>query len=83
MTYFEPVAIVGQGCVLPGAHTPEELTDIVMERRVVYAPVSPVELGLPSDIASSRSFVSGRVRGFDALFAPDRFCLQLVPASSV
>ncbi|WP_175354392.1 MULTISPECIES: beta-ketoacyl synthase N-terminal-like domain-containing protein [unclassified Hyphomonas] len=78
MTYFEPVAIVGQGCVLPGAHTPEELTDIVMERRVVYAPVSPVELGLPSDIASSRSFVSGRVRGFDALFAPDRFRLKSV-----
>ncbi|MFD2331656.1 beta-ketoacyl synthase N-terminal-like domain-containing protein [Cohnella sp. GCM10020058] len=30
---FEPIAIVGQGCVFPGAENPEELWRIVAERR--------------------------------------------------
>ncbi len=30
---FSPIAIVGRGCVLPGAHTPNELWDVVVHRR--------------------------------------------------
>ena len=29
MSHLEPVAIIGQGCVLPGAHSPDELSKIV------------------------------------------------------
>ncbi len=35
---FEPIAIVGQGCVLPGAATPEELWSAALNGRDLLAP---------------------------------------------
>ena len=64
MTRFEPIAIVGQGCVLPGAHTPDALADLVMQGRTVYGPVNPTELGLAGNAIEGRTFVSGRIAGF-------------------
>lgn len=78
MNSFEPVAIVGQGCVLPGANTPEELTRLIMENRVVYGPVSPEELGLRGNAAKGRSYVSGRIRRFDQIFDPGQAKLKSV-----
>ncbi|WP_375209222.1 beta-ketoacyl synthase N-terminal-like domain-containing protein [Hyphomonas jannaschiana] len=78
MNSFEPVAIVGQGCVLPGANTPEELTRLIMENRVVYGPVSPDELGLNGNAAKGRSYVSGRIRRFDQIFDPGQAKLKIV-----
>jgi acyl transferase domain-containing protein/3-hydroxymyristoyl/3-hydroxydecanoyl-(acyl carrier protein) dehydratase len=78
MKAFEPVAIVGQGCVLPGANTPGELTQLVMENRTVYGTVTPEELGLYRSAAQGRSFVSGRIKGFEQLFDPDRLKLKSV-----
>ncbi len=72
MSSFEPIAIVGQGCVLPGAHTPEALTDLVMDRKVVYGAVPPEDLGLFGAAAQDRHYVSGRVHGFDDLCEPTR-----------
>jgi acyl transferase domain-containing protein len=31
---FEPIAIIGQGCVLPGCFTPEELWQMVSNNEV-------------------------------------------------
>ncbi|WP_296704873.1 beta-ketoacyl synthase N-terminal-like domain-containing protein, partial [Algoriphagus sp.] len=31
---FEPIAIIGQGCVLPGCFSPEELWQMVVENKV-------------------------------------------------
>ncbi|MCA8901654.1 MAG: hypothetical protein KDA53_10425 [Hyphomonas sp.] len=72
MSGFEPIAIVGQGCVLPGALSPDALTDLVFERKLAYGPVSRAELGVPAGSRNRQKFVSGRVRGFDALFDPSR-----------
>jgi acyl transferase domain-containing protein/3-hydroxymyristoyl/3-hydroxydecanoyl-(acyl carrier protein) dehydratase len=78
---FSPVAIVGQGCVLPGALTPEQLWALVHEERsAISAPpeghwrVSPrVAPGqLEREIASD---AGGYVRGFDAAFDPGGFLL--------
>ena len=35
---FQPIAIVGRACLLPGAHTPDELWRLVGEQRVVIRP---------------------------------------------
>nr|WP_273184821.1 beta-ketoacyl synthase N-terminal-like domain-containing protein [Hyphomonas adhaerens] len=83
MSHLEPVAIIGQGCVLPGAHSPDELSKIVMERNVVYGPVPPAELGLSGIPTNSRSFVSGRVKGFERIYDPDRFRLKSVRAEEL
>ncbi len=83
MTGFEPIAIVGQGCMLPGAHTPDELTDIVMDGRIVYGPVSPSSLGLASRRANHGPLVSGRVTGFSDRFDPARCGIKSVEATGL
>ena len=35
MRHFEPIAIVGRSCVLPGALTPEALFEAVQAARVI------------------------------------------------
>ncbi len=35
---FEPIAIIGQSCVLPGALDPAELWELVMQGRDMVAP---------------------------------------------
>ena len=83
MTLFEPVAIVGQGCVLPGAHTPAALVDLVMAGRITYGPVDPAELGLIGRAVEERTFVSGRISGFDAVFDPAQAKLKSVDADEL
>lgn len=40
MTGFRPIAIVGQACLLPGAHSPEELWTAVLGGRDLLARAS-------------------------------------------
>ena len=61
MSQFEPIAIVAEACVLPGAATPAELWNIVRDRRVVTRPVTSEELGLEPSGGARRQYVSGRV----------------------
>lgn len=61
MSQFEPVAIVGQGCVLPGATSPEALWEIVREKRIVTQKVSPERLGLKERGVHNPKWVSGLV----------------------
>ena len=58
---FEPIAIVSEACVLPGADSPAGLWSIIRDRRVVIRPVSSEELGLGTSGLQGRRFVSGRV----------------------
>jgi len=37
---FAPIAIVGQGCVLPGALSPDALWSLVLEGRSAIAPAA-------------------------------------------
>lgn len=64
---FEPVAIVGEGCVLPGAHTPDALWSIIEEKRVVTRRVSPERLGLADRGELNPAWVSGLVDEPDGL----------------
>lgn len=70
---FEPIAIVGRGCVLPGALDPDTFWDNIIERRVSLTrvpegrwrlPAGDVPLGISSDIG-------GYVSGFAGVFDPD------------
>lgn len=72
-TLFEPVAIVGQACVLPQANSPEELWKAVSEGRDLTT-VAPFGMGrhVTTRIASPRG---GFVTGFREVFDPRGFHL--------
>ena len=83
MSHFEPIAIVGQACVLPGALSPEALWDLVAHGRSAIAPAPRGRWGLdPASIACSPdgpstdrtwSDAGGYVQGFEDIFDPTGF----------
>ena len=88
--HFQPIAIVGQSCILPGALDPGELWDAVLQSRDM---VSPAPAGYwrldPAAILTTAngktqdrtwSDRGGYVRGFDERFDPTGFTL---PASAI
>ncbi|NNF11643.1 MAG: beta keto-acyl synthase [Gemmatimonadetes bacterium] len=84
MSSFEPIAIVGRACVLPGALTPEALFEAVRGGRVLIDEAPAGSWGLDSrrliaerapgpgaeHVVSNRG---GYVRGFDAVFDAGAF----------
>ena len=79
---FEPIAIVGSGCVLPDALDPSSLWTNVAAGRVSLARVPTGRWRLPPDRAMGTvadsvdrtwSDVGGYVRGFEAAFDPEGF----------
>ncbi len=83
---FAPIAIVGQGCVLPGALSPDELWSLVHEGRSAIAPAADdlwrIDAGadraqLHREIAST---VGGHVEGFERVFDHHGFA---VPAETL
>ncbi|MEM1106945.1 MAG: beta-ketoacyl synthase N-terminal-like domain-containing protein [Pseudomonadota bacterium] len=58
---FDPIAIVGQGCVLPQAATPKALWDHILAGAVLYKDVSPGALGLSDAARAGRRLVSATV----------------------
>lgn len=84
MSSFEPIAIVGRACVLPGALSPEALFDAVRESRVLIDEAPEGSWGLDSGglihasspgpaeeyVVSNRG---GYVTGFDDIFDPAEF----------
>jgi 3-oxoacyl-(acyl-carrier-protein) synthase/3-hydroxymyristoyl/3-hydroxydecanoyl-(acyl carrier protein) dehydratase len=84
---FEPIAIVGQGCVLPGGLGPDELWKTVREGRDVLGSPQPDYWGVSvSRILRDQqnapyfdhtwSDRGGYVRGFDEAFDPRGFLLD-------
>ncbi|OBA75866.1 hypothetical protein A5641_23785 [Mycobacterium sp. 1554424.7] len=84
---FEPIAIVGQGCVLPGGLSPDELWRTVRDGRDVLGSALPGHWGVPTARivrdAKDAAFLDhtwsdrgGYVRGFDEIFDPRRFLLD-------
>jgi PfaB family protein len=87
---FEPVAIIGQSCVLPGALDPAELWDVVMQGRDMVAPASDDAwridktriLTPPGSYKQDHAWSDrgGYVRGFAERFDPTGFRL---PAAEI
>ncbi|EFM09426.1 Beta-hydroxyacyl-(acyl-carrier-protein) dehydratase FabA/FabZ [Paenibacillus curdlanolyticus YK9] len=73
---FEPIAIVGQGCVFPGAANPEELWRIVAERRETLTEPEEGEWRLSREAArrgsdgTDWSIRGGYIRGFQLALDP-------------
>jgi acyl transferase domain-containing protein len=87
---FSPIAIVGQGCVVPGAFTPEQLWQAVLEGRDLLGPAPagywrlppeqvlyPPDCWAPDRVWSDRG---GYVHGFEEVFDPTGFA---VPAEVI
>ncbi len=83
---FAPIAIVGQGCVLPGALSPDALWELVLAGRSAIAPAADdlwrIDAGadraqLHREIAST---MGGHVDGFDRVFDANGFA---VPAHAL
>ncbi len=83
MTGFEPIAIVGESCVLPGALSPDALWDMVAHKRVVIARPPAGTFGLTPDEEASSAYVSGIVQGFEDIFDPAQFRLNGIEASAL
>ncbi len=84
---FEPIAIVGQGCVLPGGLNPEQLWQTVRDGRDALACAQPDYWGVrPGHILRDQQDASyldhawsdrgGYVRGFDEIFDPHGLLLD-------
>ena len=84
---FEPIAIVGQGCVLPGGLSPEALWKTVHEGRDVLGSPEPDYWGVsPAHVLRDQKDATyfdhacsdrgGYVRGFDEAFDPRGFLLD-------
>ena len=80
MSQFPPIAIIGHGCVLPGALGPAELWRAVVEGRDLLRPVPPgvwrvdtAKALSPQAPERSATDRGGYVQGFDAIFDPNGF----------
>ena len=80
------IAVVGQGCVLPGAFTPDELWQAVMDKRdlVTSVPAGGWRCDPATVLTRDRTDVAdrawtdrgGHVQGFDERFDPNGFALD-------
>jgi acyl transferase domain-containing protein/3-hydroxymyristoyl/3-hydroxydecanoyl-(acyl carrier protein) dehydratase len=72
---FAPIAIVGRGCVLPGALSPERFWENIAARRVSLDTVRPEDWRRPPDRPGTGPDprTAGLVRGFAAGFDPEGF----------
>ena len=79
MSMFSPLAVVGRGCVLPDAITPQALWNNIAAGRSAVTDVPPGRWAMPSDrilgprsesLDVTHSTRGGYVTGFDAVFDP-------------
>ncbi|MEU0937469.1 beta-ketoacyl synthase N-terminal-like domain-containing protein [Embleya sp. NPDC005971] len=75
---FPAIAIVGRGCVLPGAHNPAELWDTVVSGAVRLTPFSidRPTAGPQWSGADPASTVFGHVTGFEERFDPSGLAID-------
>ena len=80
---FEPIAVVGRGCVLPGAMSPGQFWDNIASGRVSLDVVRPEEwrlpptaLGVGAASPSGAMATAGLVRGFEEAFEPEGFAVD-------
>ena len=69
---FEPIAIVGRGCVLPGCLTPDALWQAVVEKRSLLSSPAPGLWGISDLDQAEGTPKGGFVTGFADVFDPIR-----------
>ena len=69
---FEPIAIVGRGCVLPGCLTPDALWQAVAEKRSLITSPAPGLWGISDHEQAAGAPKGGFVTGFADAFDPTR-----------
>ena len=67
---FEPIAIIGRGCVLPGALTPAELWQAVLEEKSLITEAPPGKWGVTEAEHQALGYKGAFVTGFDKVFDP-------------
>jgi PfaB family protein len=83
---FEPIAIVGQSCVLPGALNPKELWDNIAAGKNLLSTVpegywrTAPNLVMPASPKKTDKDITwcdqgGYVKGFESVFSPDGFAM--------
>lgn len=85
---FNPIAIVGQSCLLPGILNTEELWDALAQGRNLLSEATQEDWGFdPKAIIDSKSSpdrvphsIGGHVRNFESLFDPEGF---EIPSSKI
>ena len=83
---FEPIAIVGRGCVFPGALDPSALWDLIAGNRDAISPCPEGRWRIPGESVlgdgpeCSWTDRGGYVHGFSSVFDPSGFC---IPASTI
>ena len=65
MGRFNPLAIIGSGCALPGALSPSALWDAVLSGESFISPPPDHRFGIDPERQASLGFVGGFVQGFD------------------
>ncbi len=80
---FAPIAIVGRGCVLPGALTPDALWNAVLEGRNLITPASPGKWGVTDTEQQAMGYLGGFVTGFDEVFSAADHDLGAIDAADL
>ncbi|MFO7562215.1 MAG: beta-ketoacyl synthase N-terminal-like domain-containing protein [Enhygromyxa sp.] len=85
MRSFEPIAIVGRSCLLPGALSPEQLWELVASGRDAVSSVDPGRWRVapqdvmcePGEPLPERTWTDrgGYVRGFEGVWDPEGFAI--------
>ena len=75
---FDPIAIVGMGCVLPGALSPEALWQAVLEDRDLLSPAPPGKWGVTGAEQDRMGYRGGFVTGFESVFDPSAYDLGAI-----
>ena len=81
---FAPIAIVGRGCVLPGALTPQSLWEAIAAGRDLTGTAPDNRWGVSKDVVlsagddgdGSRNARGGYVNGFESVFMPESYTLD-------
>lgn len=67
---FEPIAIVGRGCVLPGALSPDALWQAVLNDENLITDAPPGKWGVTDAEQKAMGYKGAFVTGFDKVFNP-------------
>ncbi|MEM5518366.1 beta-ketoacyl synthase N-terminal-like domain-containing protein [Henriciella sp. AS95] len=80
---FAPIAIVGRGCVLPGALTPDALWKAILANKDLLSDAPPGKWGVTPKEHDALGYRGGFVTGFEEIFDPSAHDLGDVDAASL